>query len=101
MFILADQPFLTPDLINRLIEAHRATSCLVARPVFKDRPGHPVLFDASLTPELLTLKGDTSVREVAARNCDRTVLVPVADEKVLLDVDTPEDYRRLRDFSRP
>lgn len=59
LFILADQPFLTPDLINRLIEAHRATSCLVARPVFKDRPGHPVLFDASLTPELLTLKGDT------------------------------------------
>ena len=96
MFILADQPFLTPTLINRLIEVYQTYACLIARPVFKDRPGHPVLLDASLIPELLTLEGDTGAREIVARRRDRARLVPVTDEAVLLDVDTPEDYLRIQ-----
>ncbi|MEW6276560.1 MAG: molybdenum cofactor cytidylyltransferase [Bacillota bacterium] len=96
VFILADQPFLTPDLINRLIEVYQTSACLIARPVFKDRPGHPVLLDASLIPELLTLEGDTGAREIVARYRDRVKLVPVTDEAVLLDVDTPEDYLRIQ-----
>ncbi|MEW6426017.1 MAG: molybdenum cofactor cytidylyltransferase [Bacillota bacterium] len=96
MFILADQPFLTPDLINRLIEVYQTSACLITRPVFKDRPGHPVLLDASLIPELLTLKGDVGAREIIARHRDRVVLAPVTDEVVLLDVDTLEDYLRIQ-----
>jgi len=96
VFILADQPFLTPDLINRLIEVYQTSACLIARPVFKDRPGHPVLLDASLLPELLSLEGDTGAREIVARHRDRVKLVPVTDEAVLLDVDTPEDYLRIQ-----
>lgn len=92
LFILADQPFLTAALIDHLIEVYETSACLVARPVFKGRPGHPVLCDASLIPEILTLKGDTGAKEIVARCRDRIVLVPVADEELLLDVDTPADY---------
>ncbi|MCL6447381.1 MAG: molybdenum cofactor cytidylyltransferase [Armatimonadetes bacterium] len=96
MFILADQPFLTPDLINRLIEVYQTSACLITRPVFKDRPGHPVLLDASLIPELVTLEGDTGAREIVARYRDRVKLVPVTDEVVLLDIDTQADYLKIR-----
>jgi len=101
LFILADQPFLTPALINRLIEVYHTSACLIARPVFQDRPGHPVLLAASLIPELLTLEGDAGAREIVARYRDRVKLAPVTDEAVLLDVDTPEDYLRIQRASRP
>ena len=104
LFLLADQPFLVPELIDRLIETYRAASCLVARPVFKGRPGHPVLFDASLKPELLAIEGDTGAREVAARYRHRLAAVPVADERVLADIDTPADYLKFKQacqFSGP
>ncbi len=100
MFILADQPFLTTALINRLIEVYQTSACLVTRPVFKGRPGHPVLLDASLIPELLTLEGDTGAREIVARYRDQVVLVPVTDGTMLVDIDTPEDYLRVQQACR-
>ncbi|MCL6636118.1 MAG: nucleotidyltransferase family protein, partial [Peptococcaceae bacterium] len=43
LVVLGDQPFLTPELIDRLLERYRRTACAAVRPVFQGKPGHPVL----------------------------------------------------------
>lgn len=94
---LGDQPFLTSSLINRLINCYSESACLAARLIFRDNPGHPVLMDAALIPELLELKGDTGAREVLSRYGNRVLHMAVADRLMLEDIDTPADYLRLRD----
>ncbi len=67
-------------------------SPLIVAPSFRRRRGHPVLVDASLAPELLALAPGGSARDVLARHAGRTRYVDFDDDRVLVDMDTPEDY---------
>lgn len=98
--VLGDQPLLTSGLIDRLIGIYRGSGYKVARPVFRGRPGHPVLMDISFIPALLELKGDLGAREVLAPFAHQTTLMDVDDPALLLDVDTAEDYKRVLGLSR-
>jgi molybdenum cofactor cytidylyltransferase len=97
LFLLADQPFVTASLIDRLIDAFAAGGGPIVRPVVDGRPGNPVLFAARLFPELLRESGDRGGREIARRHADEICLVTVDDPLAVLDVDSPEDYERFRE----
>ncbi|MFQ6057848.1 MAG: molybdenum cofactor cytidylyltransferase [Anaerolineae bacterium] len=92
LFVLADQPGLTPDLVERLVERHRRTLGPIVAPVYKGRRGNPVLFDRALFPELAALQGDVGGRALIEKYPQRVERVEVESEAILLDVDTPEDY---------
>lgn len=96
LFLLADQPFVTAALLDRLLDEHVATGSLIVRPESGGRPANPVLFSARLFPELLRETGDRGGREVARRHAADVRLVPVDDPLVCLDVDSPDDYERSR-----
>jgi molybdenum cofactor cytidylyltransferase len=94
MFLLADQPLIDAGKIETILSAHRKTLAPVCVPVFERQRGNPVLFDRSLFPELLNLKGDTGGRELLEKYQDALVTVPVGNAAVS-DIDIPEDYQRL------
>lgn len=96
LFLLADQPFVTAALIDALLDAFIATGKAIVRPESEGRPGNPVLFSARLFPELLKETGDRGGRAVAQRHAGQVCLVPVADPLVCLDVDSPDEYERVR-----
>jgi molybdenum cofactor cytidylyltransferase len=96
MFIPADQPFLTRKVIDRLIAAHEKTGAPIVVPVFDDQRGAPVLFDSSLFPELAHLTGDTGGRQLFLRYPDKILEVPITSPKPLQDIDTEEDWERLK-----
>ena len=96
LFLLADQPFVTVALIDRLLEVFVATGKPIVRPELKGRPGNPVLFSAGLFPELLRETGDRGGRDVVRRHRDEVCFVAVDDPLVCLDIDSPEEYERLR-----
>jgi molybdenum cofactor cytidylyltransferase len=96
LFLLADQPFVTAALIDQLLAAFVSSGKPIVRPWIDGKPGNPVLFAASLFPELLRESGDRGGREVVRRHEDRVCLVEVDDPRVGLDIDTLEDYERLR-----
>jgi len=96
LFVLADQPGLTPDLVGRLIERHRRTLGPIVAPFYKSRRGNPVLFDRALFPELAALEGDVGGRVLIEEHPQWVERVEVETEAVLLDVDTPEEYARGR-----
>lgn len=101
LIVLGDQPEIPAAIINRLIETYRALRKPIVVPVYEGVRGNPVLFDASLFPELMTAAGDQGGREVIARAPERVASVPFPFP-MPRDVDTPEDYQALlREFPPP
>lgn len=96
MFILADQPFLTSALIDQLIDAFVTTGKAIVRPVVDGRPANPVIFGASLFPELLQETGDRGGRSVIRRHPDEVSLLAVDDARVCMDVDSLAEYEKVR-----
>lgn len=92
---LADQPFIPPEVIDRLIEAFQRTSKGIVVPVFQGRRGHPVIFHRRYEEELRCLSGDQGGRELLQRKPGELLEVDVDCPGVLQDIDTLEDYRRL------
>jgi len=94
LFPLVDQPGVTPDIINALIERHQATLAPVVWPEYRGRRGNPVLFDRDAFPQLMRLTGDTGGRPVLQAYAGYAERVPVPDAGILFDIDTPDDYAR-------
>ena len=92
VFLLGDQPFVTPGMVDRLVERFLETGALIVRPFVAGRPVHPVLVGATLFPELLDERGDVGGRNVIERHADRQVAVTWDSNQLPLDIDTPEDY---------
>lgn len=95
---LGDQPMVGPAVVERLVAAWRAGAGPVVRAAYSGRPGHPVLFDGTLLPELAALGGDVGARGLLARRPGGVHLVEVGELGDDLDVDDEaglEAARRL------
>jgi molybdenum cofactor cytidylyltransferase len=94
----ADMPTLTSDTIDRLISAYAAGGEQASANVWVAsrgvRRGHPVLFPWRLAVEVGRLPQDKGLNDLVDRS--PVVAVPVADGAIFEDLDTPEDYQRLR-----
>lgn len=93
LFVLADQPGVTTEVIAKLIERHRETRALIVVPTHRGRRGNPVLFDRSLFTELMQVKGDQGGRRLIAEREDELEKVEVETEAIFTDIDTVEDYQ--------
>ena len=92
--VLGDQPGISASTIRSLVEEYKRSGQPIVVPVYSGTRGNPVLFDASVFPELASVAGDQGGREVIGRDPSRvaTVSFPFAMPS---DVDTVEDYRAL------
>jgi len=93
LFVLADQPDITPALINALLQRHRETLAPLVVPRWKNRRGNPVLFDRSLFPALARIRGDQGGRALFPGYLDQAAWLEWPDPAIWQDIDTPEDYR--------
>lgn len=100
LIVLGDQPALPSEVIPRLIQTFRQTGKPVVAPVYRGVQGNPVLFAASVFPELMALTGDRGARVVVEKDPVRVAAIPF-DLPMPADLDTPEDYRRLRPSGGP
>lgn len=92
-FTPADSPGVHPATLEALLEAFEPETVDFVQPQFGGRHGHPVLAAARTAPGFLAMRPEQSARELIRRS--RRGFVEVADPSVLLDVDTPEEYRKL------
>jgi molybdenum cofactor cytidylyltransferase len=93
MFLLADQPFVSADLVRALAQRHSETLAPIVAPRVEGKRGNPVLFDRSTFRDLLTLEGDTGGRAIIERSSIE--YLDWDDPAILQDIDTPEDYEQL------
>ena len=101
LFFLADQPQIPTSLPAQLIQTFIQTQKPIVAPRVGDRRGNPVLFARALFPALMQVRGDQGGRAVMAQHADDIAWVE-ADERVLFDVDRPEDMvaRDMRGMKR-
>ncbi|MBE3559527.1 MAG: nucleotidyltransferase family protein [Ktedonobacteraceae bacterium] len=95
IILLADQPLLTASIIDTLIETKRSSSKRIIAPLYNGRRGNPVLFDASLFPELMQVTGDEGGRSVIERHKQEIATVELGDAAAHYDVDTWEAYQQV------
>jgi molybdenum cofactor cytidylyltransferase len=97
LFVLADQPAITPGMIAALLGRYRETGAPIVVPTYQGERGNPALFDRSLFAELMEVRNDQGGRQLIDRYANRTEKVEVGSEAVLVDVDTEEDYQRFKE----
>ena len=95
LFALSDQPFIPTEVIDALIAKYRDTRMDIVVPVFNGRRGHPSIFSQKYADEIREAAGRWGAREVLRRHPDKILSVPVDEEGVILDIDTPDDYKNL------
>jgi molybdenum cofactor cytidylyltransferase len=93
VIFLADQPQTPVQLVDLLLKAHAENLTPIVVPTVEGRRGNPVLFDKDLFPELMTLTGDAGGRQLFWQH--DIFEVEWDDPSIFLDIDTPDDYRRL------
>jgi molybdenum cofactor cytidylyltransferase len=96
IFINADQPFLTPEVIDALLQRYRQTLARIVEPRCEDKGGSPVLFDRALFGELTGLRGESGGRQILNAHPDWAERVNISDTRAAIDIDTREDYERAR-----
>ncbi|HEX9125059.1 MAG TPA: nucleotidyltransferase family protein [Methylomirabilota bacterium] len=94
LIALGDQPGVPAEVIPALIEALKQPGKAIAAPRYADGLGNPVLFAASVFPELRTLAGDRGARAAVERDPSRLAVVDIGSP-MPRDIDTPEDYESL------
>ncbi len=98
IFLLADQPFITSQIIADLLQFHHANKAGLTAPFHRGRRRNPVVFDLDRWRErLLAQGGDAGGRKILDAHPEELVLWPADDlpEECFMDFDTQEDYRRL------
>jgi molybdenum cofactor cytidylyltransferase len=96
LFLLSDQPQIGPAVMQALVAAHAESLAPIIAPlVLEEKRANPVLFDRDTFADLSSLEGDIGGRALFGRY--RVQYLPWHEENLLLDVDEPEDYLRLKE----
>jgi molybdenum cofactor cytidylyltransferase len=86
---VADQPYLTAEVIAALMKAFSAGRIVVPR--WGDHRGNPPVFDRGYFSDLLALDGDQGGQRVISAHADAVIEVPLA-ARFGDDIDRPEEW---------
>jgi molybdenum cofactor cytidylyltransferase len=89
-----DQPFITPEVINSVIDAYRSSGKGIIIPVYKGKRGHPLLLDSKYKDQIDTLDPDKGLRSVTYIHSSDIYEVETDEPGILRDFDTYDDYNK-------
>jgi len=92
MIFPGDQPFIEPEVINQVIEAFRTGGKGIVVPVYRNKRGHPLLFNCHYRDEVIALGNDVGLRSLAMKFKDDVLEIETGSPGILKDFDTKEDY---------
>ena len=92
--LLADQPHISTNTIRKIVRTHQTQSYPIIIPTVTGKRANPVLFDRHTFPEINKISGDVGGRVLFTQF--PVLELPIQDKGLLLDIDTTEDYRRMK-----
>lgn len=93
VIVLCDQPFLSTQLINQLVDAYHSTKKTMIVCEYAETLGVPALFDKIFFSELAELQGNTGAKKIIHHHLTEVFTIPFAQGSI--DIDTPKDYQQL------
>jgi molybdenum cofactor cytidylyltransferase len=91
-----DLPALRPGTVVEMLRRREAAGAGLAVPVYRGRRGHPLTVAPALIPEIEHLDPGRGLRHLLDLHPVDLLSVEVDDPGCIADLDTPEDYDRLR-----
>jgi molybdenum cofactor cytidylyltransferase len=93
--MLADMPFVTPEMIAGLIDRYQKSEAPLVISDYEGVNAPPMLYDKSLFDELLAMTGEGCGRQVVRRHREEAEVLAWSPS-ALADIDVPEDYERMK-----
>lgn len=93
VLMVADQPFVTAELLNNLMDLHINEQNSIVASEYGTTFGTPVLFAKRFFPELMELTGDVGAKSLVRKYMNEAAFVPFPKGEI--DIDTVEDYKNL------
>ncbi|HBG21742.1 MAG TPA: hypothetical protein DDW83_00585, partial [Peptococcaceae bacterium] len=91
MFVVGDQPLLSPEYMNQMLKFFLEKKPLILKP----EKGMPAIFAEELRQELMALTGDIGGRQLIKKYREKVITFSAIPENQSLDIDTQEDYQRV------
>jgi len=96
MVLLGDMPFVSAGLVDHLLKRTAESGLPLGAVVVRGRRSLPVVIRRELYDEVKELTGDAGARGLFSSHPDRVCLVEPPEDYDDTDIDTPEDFERLR-----
>lgn len=84
------------EAIRAVSECYRGRPGAMVVAARQGKRGHPLVFPFALAGKVRELAGTGGLNQLPDRHADRLVEVECSQAGVTRDIDTPEDYRRMR-----
>ncbi len=98
IIILADQPAVTPDTLQRLTAAFQPIETSIVLSKNANSTGPPALFSSSHLPALCELTHDEGAKTIVSQYPDQTTLIDTPESA--WDIDTQEIWQKFCEFSK-
>ena len=92
--VLGDQPSVSKEVIDKIVDAYQKTGKGIVLPVYKKERGHPVIIDLKYKNEVENLSPDIGLRGTVYSHPDDILEVEVDTAGILQDIDVEADYKR-------
>lgn len=92
--VLGDQPSVSKEVIDKIVDAYQKTGKGIVLPVFKKERGHPVIIDMKYKDEIERLSPDIGLRGTVYSHPEDILEVDVDTPNILKDIDDEADYKR-------
>jgi molybdenum cofactor cytidylyltransferase len=97
LLVPGDHPAIDPQVVRRLVESrHQNKQHSILIPSWQGKRGHPTLIDWSHVAGIRAMLPGQGINAYFRLHSDCTLEVPVESATIIEDMDTPEDYERLR-----
>ncbi len=91
---LADQPMVKSETLVSMCLCHLENPGIIIIPVFHGKRGHPTLLPRGIAAEIDTVG---TLRDLIEKHSGKVYNLEMSDEGIVLDMDTWEDYLRMRE----
>lgn len=93
LIYLGDQPGIPPTVTDAVIEAYDEELYGIVIPVHMHKRGHPLLVDLKYRREIENLDLEQGLRALRHHFPQDVLELDVDEPGILVDIDTPEDYK--------
>lgn len=93
-----DVPLVRCQSVLELLNTWQNSEKKIFYPTFMNRRGHPPLISTEFAQKITEYKGGTGLRSFLKQHEVYATDVPVIDEHILFDIDTPDDYHKMLDM---
>ena len=96
MFMVCDQPFISLESLEKLIDRFLRSNKGMACVEYEGSLGNPTIFSVKYKHELLSLNGDIGGKAIIKKHLDDLEKVKIIHEVELVDIDTREELDMLK-----